>query len=281
MKQSNNKKNQYHQHTDCNLWYHHKLLIKLKAFYPIKESETITHRIMVLKARFQEDALLEIGIDEAGRGSFWGPIMAGAVILPLEQEWTVEQRSLFEQLRDSKKLTPKKREMLYESIKKQIPFHAVGQVNAEEINQKGIQWANREAFRRAFQGLPSCIQEEPVRLLIDGVLAIDDWKDEQQLIVEGDSLYLSIAAASILAKVEHDHWIQNYCEDHPECNERYELVKNKGYGTIKHREGIRLYGAHELHRELYIQRWLPGSTVKPKIRKTKALNEESCLIRFD
>lgn len=235
---------------------------------------------MVLKVRFQEDSLLEIGIDEAGRGSFWGPIMAGAVILPEESSWTSVQQDLFTQLRDSKKLTPKKREKLYSLIKENLPLHAVGRVDAHEINERGIQWANREAFRRAIRGLPSSVEDAPVRLLIDGTLAIDDWKDEQQLIIEGDNLYIAIAAASILAKVEHDQWIQNYCEEHPECNERYDLIRSKGYGTATHREGIRLYGGHELHRELYIQRWLPGSTVKPKVKKTKAVNDESCLIQF-
>ena len=118
---------------------------------------------------------------------------------------------------------------------------------------------------------------------MDGILPFDGWKGEQELVVEGDSQYLAIAAASILAKVEHDRWIQEYCSPHPECQERYDLLKSKGYGTAKHREGIRVHGGHELHRTLYIQNWLPGATRKPKTYKKKGSEtneEDKCLIKF-
>ena len=232
-----------------------------------------------LKARFADDQVIEIGIDEAGRGSFWGPIMAGAVILPNESNWTEQQRSLLIQLRDSKKISPTKREKLYEQIKLLIPSHSIGIVSAQEINEKGIQWANKEAFRRAAQSVLSS-NDLQCRLLIDGTLSIDDWKSEQQLIIEGDDQYIAIAAASILAKVEHDRWIQLYCNQYPECNERYDLIASKGYGTVRHREGIKQYGGHELHRMIYIQNWLPGSTKKPKLKK-KQININQCMIRFN
>jgi ribonuclease HII len=225
----------------------------------------------MLRTRFTEDERIEIGIDEAGRGSFWGPIVAGAVILP--SDWTEAQRALLIQMKDSKKIAAKKRATLSLEIKKLIPLWGVGVVGAEEINTNGITWANREAFRRAMANLPL----ESSRLLIDGVLSLDTWKGEQHTIVEGDNQYVAIATASILAKVAHDEWIQGYCEEHPECNERYDLRKSNGYGTAKHREGIRLYGGHELHRELYIQRWLPGSTHQAKTRQK---TENKCLIQF-
>ena len=233
----------------------------------------------MLSTRFKDDSIIEIGIDEAGRGSFWGPIMAGAVIIPNKLSWSDKQRTLLEQLRDSKKISPKKREKLYNEIKELIPKTAVGIVSAHEINDNGITWANMEAFRRAVLNL-SLIQEEldSARLVIDGVLQIEDWKGEQELVVEGDAQYLAIAGASILAKVEHDKWITKFCEDNPECNDRYDLLKSKGYGTANHREGIRNYGAHELHRSLYVQNWLPGSTQKAKSKK-KA-DTKQCLIKF-
>lgn len=235
-----------------------------------------------LKVRFSNDSLTEIGIDEAGRGSFWGPIMAGAVILPNESDWTEQQRLLLIQLRDSKKISPKKREKLSEQIKLLIPSYSIGIVTAQEINENGIQWANKEAFRRAVESIPSFSKNTiDYRLLIDGILSIDDCKIEQQLIVEGDNQYIAIAASSILAKVEHDRWIQQYCKEHPECNERYDLIASKGYGTIRHREGIKQYGGHELHRMMYIQNWLPGSTKKPKLKKTKQTNENQCMIQFN
>ena len=237
----------------------------------------------MLSARFKDDTVVEIGIDEAGRGSFWGPIMAGAVIIPEESTWTDKQRVLLSQLRDSKKISPKKREKIADEIKELIPRTAVGVVTAQEVNEKGITWANMEAFRRAVINL-SLEDSSKYRLVIDGTLSIDKWasEQEQELIVEGDSKYLAIAGASILAKVTHDRWITQFCEDHTDCNDKYDLLKSKGYGTAKHREGIRIYGAHELHRVLYIQNWLPGSTQKAKPKKKDIVKKDTnqCLIKF-
>jgi len=227
---------------------------------------------IMLASRFKDDSIIEIGIDEAGRGSFWGPIMAGAVIIP--SDYTDEQGTLVGQLRDSKKISPKKRLVLAEQIKQLLPHTAVGIVHANEINLHGITWANMEAFRRAIDGL-HLENVMSSRLLIDGTLPIDTWTGEQQMIIEGDNQYMAIAAASILAKVQHDLWIQEYCVEHPECNERYDLLKSKGYGTVKHREAIKLYGGHELHREIYIQNWLPGTS-----RAVKSKKKEGCLIKF-
>ena len=231
-----------------------------------------------LRHRFAQDSLTEIGIDEAGRGSFWGPIMAGAVIVPDESSWTEAQRALFSVLRDSKKLTPLKRQKIEKQIREHIALYAVGMVTAEEINENGITWANREAFRRAVFALP--VDHRACRLLLDGTLPIDDWKGEQHVIVEGDNQYMAIAAASILAKVEHDRWITTYCEEHPECEERYHLVSSKGYGTAKHREGIRVYGGHELHRKIYIEQWLPGADQTSKRKYKTGQVKDTCLIQF-
>jgi ribonuclease HII len=236
----------------------------------------------MLKSRFQEDDTIEIGIDEAGRGSFWGPIMAGAVIIPPEGEWTDEQRKLLVELRDSKKISPKKRDRLFNEIKELIPECAVGIVSAREINENGITWANMEAFRRAIRGIADTDETISCRLIIDGVLPIEGWGGQQELVVEGDGKYLAVAAASILAKVEHDRWIKAYCDEHPACDERYSLYKSKGYGTAAHREAIKLYGGHELHRELYIKNWLPGAPIRSTPRKKSGTkkSEEPCLIKF-
>ncbi len=235
----------------------------------------------MFSARFKDDNMNEIGIDEAGRGSFWGPIMAGAIIIPSESSWSDKQKSLMAELRDSKKLSPKKRERIANDIKELISKTAIGVVSVKEINDNGITWANIEAFRRAINNLSLTNEElESSRLLVDGVLQIDDWNKEQELIVEGDSKYLAIAGASILAKVEHDKWIKKYCETNPECNERYDLLKSNGYGTANHREGIKNYGAHELHRTLFIHNWLPGSNYKAKSKK-KTVDKNQCLINFN
>jgi ribonuclease HII len=234
----------------------------------------------MLSSRFKDDTMIEIGIDEAGRGSFWGPIMAGAMIIPKEELWTEAQKELLSQLRDSKKISPKKRDRIADKIKELIPNVGIGIVSAKEINDNGITWANMEAFRRAVHTLSLCEEDmKNSRLIIDGVLEIEKWDGEQNLVIEGDSKYLAVAGASILAKVEHDRWIQRFCDDNPECNEKYDLCKSKGYGTLNHRNGIKNYGAHELHRSLYIQNWLPGVTQKPK--KTIAKNTNKCLIDFN
>jgi ribonuclease HII len=234
----------------------------------------------MLSSRFKDDIMIEIGIDEAGRGSFWGPIMAGAMIIPREELWTEAQKELLTQLRDSKKISPKKREKIADNIKELIPTVGIGIVTAKEINDNGITWANMEAFRRAVFTLSLCEEDiKNSRLVIDGVLKIEKWENEQNLVIEGDSKYLAIAGASILAKVEHDRWIQRFCEDNPECNEKYDLCKSKGYGTLNHRNGIKNYGGHELHRSIYIQNWLPGTTQKPK--KNTAKNTNKCLINFN
>jgi ribonuclease HII len=227
--------------------------------------------VIMLNKSFKDDGTIEIGIDEAGRGSFWGPIMAGAVIIPNETTWTDNTRKLLLELRDSKKISPKKRERIAETIKKIIPHYGIGIVGADEINEKGITWANIEAFRRALYAIPIQNHNE-CRLIIDGVLSIDTWTELQELIIEGDSKYLSIAAASIIAKVEHDRWIQQYCKDHPDCNDKYDLIHSKGYGTSRHREGLKTHGGHILHRTMYIQNWLPGS-LQRSIRKKKIKND--------
>jgi ribonuclease HII len=240
----------------------------------------------MLLRRFKEDLVVEIGIDEAGRGSFWGPIMAGAVIIPAENTLTDKQKQLLTNLKDSKKISPKKREKIAGELKELIPLWAVGVVEASEINDNGITWANQEAFRRAVANinLGAEINKADCRLLIDGILPISIWEGKQELIVEGDGKYLAIAAASILAKVEHDNWIQDYCKEHPECDERYDLCKSKGYGTAKHRTGIKTYGGHTLHRFLYIQNWLPGvsqeTSQKKKTKSKSKANDEPFLIKI-
>ena len=234
----------------------------------------------MLSARFKDDTMIEIGLDEAGRGSFWGPIMAGALIIPNESTWTDKHHTLLTQLRDSKKISPKKREKLAEDIKELIPQYAIGIVDAKEINEHGIYWANIEAFKRAIKKLD--LNESSCRLLIDGDLSIQGWNGEQTGITEGDSEYLAIAGASILAKVEHDKCIQDYSTSHPECDERYDLCKSKGYGTVKHRDGIRTYGGHELHRELFIQNWLSDTSkkVKKSYSPKNIVIGDKCMIKF-
>ena len=212
----------------------------------------------MLLVRHIADDKIEAGIDEAGRGSFWGPIMAGAVIWPKEAEWTDDHKAIAAQIRDSKKIAAKKRERICTDIKKLATAWGIGQVSAQEIDENGIQWANQEAFRRALHDMNTRYEPIPMRLLIDGVIGMEDTIEgrEQFNIIDGDALYMPIAAASILAKVEHDMWVQNYCTENPECAERYHLQSCKGYGTAKHREGLGIYGAHALHRRTFVRKYV-------------------------
>lgn len=214
----------------------------------------------MLKSRFIDDTKLEVGLDEAGRGSFWGPLMAGAVILPAQSSWSEQHIAIFSQIKDSKKISPKKRIILANDIKRLAISWAVGTVSASDLDTNGISWTNQEAFCRAVCGLKVSYD----RLIIDGTMKISDTimsvlpsTTEQYTTIDGDASYLHIAAASILAKVEHDTWIEQYCKDDIQCETRYNLLSCKGYGTAKHIHGITIYGYHKHHRLSFIYKYIP------------------------
>lgn len=211
-----------------------------------------------LQVRFKEDILLECGVDEAGRGCLWGPLYAAAVIWAPESEWLEEQKLLAPMIKDSKKLSAKKRKQLAEEIQNYAIAYGIGSVSASEIDEMGMTAANRLAFRRAIENLGA----EPDRVLIDGILplqtdVLESLKiSEQETIVEGDGLYLPIAAASILAKEARDKWVEDYIQQNPSLNEKYCLASSKGYGTLKHRNGILKHGTHAEHRNLFLRKLL-------------------------
>ena len=206
----------------------------------------------------------EVGIDEAGRGPLWGPMMACAIILPDEDNWTDNDRELVGMIKDSKKISSKKRDILSAKIKDFAIGYGLGQVTAEEIDEWGATRANQTAFRRAIEDLYTKVDfPSGVLLVIDGVLPLSSLGDgeSQETIVDGDANYLHIAAASILAKVEHDTWVINWCKNHVAEAEKYDLLNCKGYGTQKHRDGILKYGYIETHRRLYLRKLIPDITV--------------------
>jgi len=244
----------------------------------------MTTKRQPLTLRYKDDGVVEIGLDEAGRGSFWGPFMAGAVVWPAVEVWTADHKAISTEIRDSKKIAPLKRERLADEIKRLATSWHVGSVSNKEIDEHGITWANQEAFRRAVAGLKGI--EGPKRLLIDGELSIVDCADEQHTLVEGDNTYLVIGAASILAKVEHDRWVQGFCDGDEVCAQRYGLRTSKGYGTQVHRDGLVAYGAHELHRRTFIGRYVGTEQALPKPIATNAgyrkvpVSSDKCLIRL-
>ena len=211
----------------------------------------------MLKTRFLSDNAIEAGLDEVGRGCLWGPLVTGAVIWPPEEDWTEEIRTLSGQIKDSKKLSEKKRNAIAALIKKYAIAYAIGSVEPHEIDMIGMTRANQTAFARAVKTLTI----KPNRLLVDGIICLSaiDWKEEQHTIIEGDAKYIPIAAASILAKVYRDTWVTEWCNDHSEMAEKYGFLKSKGYGTAVHRAAVVAHGPQDLHRRLFLRKILGDS----------------------
>jgi ribonuclease HII len=188
----------------------------------------------MLELRFQ-NKLIEAGVDEAGRGCLAGPVFAAAVILP--------KKFRSELLNDSKQLSEKKREELRPIIEKEALVWAVGIATHEEIDKINILNASYLAMHRAIEQL----KKAPQLLLIDGN-RFKKYKDIPfKCIVKGDGKYMSIAAASILAKTHRDEYMMKMDEEFP----HYQWRKNKGYGTLKHRMAIEQYGESIIHRKSF------------------------------
>lgn len=176
------------------------------------------------------------GVDEAGRGPLCGPVVAAAVILPSD--------AAIEGLNDSKKLTPKKREELFEIVKKTALAWCIAEASVEEIDRLNILEADLLAMRRAVAGL----QITADYALIDGNIA-RGFSLPARAVIHGDAISPSIAAASILAKVHRDR----LCEDLDRAYPQYGIAKHKGYGTKAHMDALRQYGPSPIHRKQFIR----------------------------
>ena len=176
------------------------------------------------------------GIDEVGRGPLCGPVVASAVILPKDCQILY--------LNDSKKLSEKKREELYDVIMEQAIAVGVGMASPERIDEINILQATYEARRQAISGL----KVKPAVLLNDAV-TIPGVEIPQIPIIKGDAKSVSIAAASIIAKVTRDRMMMEYDRIYP----GYDLASNKGYGTKVHMEALRTIGPCEIHRRTFIK----------------------------
>ena len=181
------------------------------------------------------DGLIEAGCDEAGRGCLAGSVYAAAVILP--------QNYSHPYLNDSKQLTEKRRMILRKDIEKDAIAWAVGVVSPEEIDEINILKASFLAMHRAIDQL----KVRPEALIIDGNRFTPYQNLPYTPIVKGDSKYLSIAAASILAKTYRDEYMDELHCQYPQ----YEWSKNKGYPTVAHREAIKKYGTTPFHRRSF------------------------------
>lgn len=180
------------------------------------------------------------GIDEAGRGPLAGPVVVAAVIMPKD--------SFIEGVNDSKKVSEKKRELLYEQITKDAIAWTVGIVDENEIDELNILNATKKALTEAIVGL----EVKPNIILVDALEHIDTKQIPYQSIIKGDAKIYSISAASIIAKVTRDRMMREFNEIFPE----YNFAKHKGYGTAEHIAAIKKYGICKIHRKTFVKNFI-------------------------
>ena len=222
-------------------------------------SKSNNSKICLIKKYNNNSSLMEIGIDEVGRGPMFGRVYSAAVILPNNEEFK------YELLKDSKKFTSEKKiNEVADYIKANALYWAIGYEDEKVIDSINIRNATFGAMHKAIEKIVQ--QNEPLinelfYLLIDG----NDFKSytylcessniikqvNHVLIEGGDNKYCSIAAASIIAKVERDKYIKEMCNAFPKLDICYGLLTNKGYGTAKHMEGIKKYGISKWHRTTF------------------------------
>lgn len=176
------------------------------------------------------------GVDEVGRGCIAGPVVACAVIVKPDTFLVADQ------MKDSKVLSEKKREMLYPLIMEQAVSVGVGSVDQQTIDQINILQASLLAMKKAVEALTV----SPDLCLVDGNQKIP-FSLPQQTVIQGDQKVTCISAASIVAKVYRDRWMKNEALSYPQ----YNFEKNKGYGTLQHRKAIAEYGFCDLHRKSF------------------------------
>tara|TARA_Y100000739_G_scaffold133421_1_gene114891 strand:+ start:206 stop:820 length:615 start_codon:yes stop_codon:yes gene_type:complete len=195
-------------------------------------------------------------MDECARGVFFGSVYAGAVIwpdnVPIEPPVSIKSW-------DSKRISAKKREVLFEYIKDNCAEWAVGIANSKEIDENNILNATMIAFHRALDSLKCSFDE----IYVDGsyfqaYLGKDDFIPHT-CVIKGDSIHDEIGMASIIAKVSHDKYIKDLCQINPDLDEKYNLLNNMGYGTKKHIEGILKHGFTEHHRRSFKIKQIPNS----------------------
>lgn len=198
----------------------------------------------VIRYDFDESIRNEYGIfcgtDEAGRGPLAGDVYAAAVILNPDD--------VIEEINDSKKLSEKKREMLFDVIKEKAVSWCIATASVEEIEEINILNAAMLAMKRAVSGL----DVKPEFILVDGNKVPDGLEIKADCLIKGDALSASIGAASILAKVARDRYMKKIALKYPE----YGFEKHKGYGTKQHREALLKYGPCPVHRMSFLKKIL-------------------------
>jgi len=204
----------------------------------LEEKERLLRMSRREKQLWEKGYLAVAGVDEAGRGPLAGPVVAAAVILGQGKNLDT-----WREVDDSKQLSAQKREKLYQHIRKHSTAVGLGIVNADIIDEINIHKASLQAMKQAVEQL----SPHPDFILIDGSFGIPGVSVPQEAVKGGDGFCLSIAAASIIAKVKRDRLMEKYEELYP----GYGFAKNKGYPTAEHRKAIKSLGLSELHRRTF------------------------------
>ncbi|SDB27864.1 ribonuclease HII [Eubacterium oxidoreducens] len=216
-----------------------KLIMQARKRYDrlLKEKERI-YQLQEYERRYANCDYI-CGIDEVGRGPFAGPVVTAAVILPKDCEILY--------INDSKKLSEKRREELFEVIKEKAIAYSIGINTAERIDEINILQATLEAMRKAINSL-----EVKPDILLNDAVTIPGVDIRQEAIIKGDAKSISIGAASIIAKVTRDHMMVEYDKLYPQ----YHFAENKGYGTEEHRKALREFGPCPIHRRSFIHNYV-------------------------
>lgn len=204
-----------------------------------------------LEIELWEKGFTVIGIDEVGRGSFAGPLVIGAVVFPPTTSDKQIAKLLSLGINDSKKLTPSKRDMLTKIIQELSLFHQIEYISHDIINEFGMAKALSMGFSNISNKIINKLPKEKIFFLTDAykIPTVDNLL--QKNIIKGDCTSLSIAAASIIAKVDRDNHMTEIEKQHPE----YGFEKHKGYGTLYHRDKLKLHGLSPIHRKDFCKKY--------------------------
>lgn len=208
------------------------------------EKERLDHLKGLETDLFKEGNKLICGIDEAGRGPLAGPVAVGAVVMKPDSE--------LEWVNDSKKVTEKRREILYDKIIEDSLAWSVQLVSQQDIDELNILEATKKGVHLAVEDIINQLKAKPDIILTDALKNIDVFNIPYMSIIKGDANVYSISCASILAKVTRDRLMKQWDEAYPE----YGFAKHKGYGTKAHIDAIKKYGPCPLHRKTFITHFI-------------------------
>ena len=205
-----------------------------------KEEERLDNLKKYEENLYNEGYKFICGIDEAGRGPLAGPVVVGAAVMPRD--------SKLEWVNDSKKVTEKRREILYDRITEEALAWGVGIISEKEIDELNILNATKKGLHLALGEVIEKLKQKPDIVIVDALREIDTFEIPYQSIIKGDATCYSISCASILAKVTRREWNEVY--------PMYDFEKNKGYGTAEHIKALKQYGPCPIHRRTFIKHFV-------------------------